>query len=64
MPRKYSSQDSRSPGRDLNPGPHEYEAGELTISPRRMASVIPGSPKWNACTLGVRMVFHGGEGRK
>jgi hypothetical protein len=26
---KNLSQDSRSPGRDLNPGPPEYEAGEL-----------------------------------
>jgi hypothetical protein len=27
---KNLSQDSRSPGRDLNPGPPEYEAGVLT----------------------------------
>jgi hypothetical protein len=29
------SQDSRSPGRDLKPGPPEYEAGVLTTGPRR-----------------------------
>jgi hypothetical protein len=29
------SQDSRSPGRDLNPEPPEYEAGVLTTQPRR-----------------------------
>jgi hypothetical protein len=27
--------DSRSPGRDLNPEPPEYEAGLLTTRPRR-----------------------------
>jgi hypothetical protein len=27
-------QDSRCPGRDLNPGPSEYEAGILTTRPR------------------------------
>jgi hypothetical protein len=27
---KRLSQDSRSPGRDLNPGPYEYKAGMLT----------------------------------
>jgi hypothetical protein len=27
-------QDSWSPGRDLNPGPPEYEAGALTTRPR------------------------------
>jgi hypothetical protein len=31
---KNISQKSRSPGRDLNPGPPEYEAGALTIRPR------------------------------
>jgi hypothetical protein len=29
------SQDIRSPDRDLNPWPHEHEAGVLTILPRR-----------------------------
>jgi hypothetical protein len=29
------SQDSRSPDRELNPGPHEYEAEVLTTQPRR-----------------------------
>jgi hypothetical protein len=28
------SQDSRSPGQDLNPGPPEYEARDLTTRPR------------------------------
>jgi hypothetical protein len=32
---KYLSQDSRSPGRKLNHGPPEYEAGVLTTRPRR-----------------------------
>jgi hypothetical protein len=27
------SQESQSPVRDLNPGPHEYEAGVLTTRP-------------------------------
>jgi hypothetical protein len=27
-------QDSRPPGRDLNPGPPEYEAGVLTTLPK------------------------------
>jgi hypothetical protein len=31
---KNLSQDSRSPGQDLNPGHPEYEAGVLTIQPR------------------------------
>jgi hypothetical protein len=31
---KNFSQDSRSPGRDLNSGPPEYEAGMLTTRPR------------------------------
>jgi hypothetical protein len=30
-------QDSQSPGRDLNPGLPEYEAGVLTTRPRRSA---------------------------
>jgi hypothetical protein len=29
------SQDNRSPGRDLSPGPPEYETGVFTIQPRR-----------------------------
>jgi hypothetical protein len=33
------SQDSRSPDRDLNPEPSEYEAGVL-IRPRRLVLVI------------------------
>jgi hypothetical protein len=32
---KKLSQDSRSPVRDLNPGPRKYEAEVLTIRPRR-----------------------------
>jgi hypothetical protein len=32
---KNFSQDSRSPGRDLKPGPAEYETGVLTTQPRR-----------------------------
>jgi hypothetical protein len=37
-PRKLR-QDSRSPGRDLNPGPPEYEAGLLTTRPWRSVSI-------------------------
>jgi hypothetical protein len=33
---KYLSQDSRSPGRDLNPGPTEHEAGEVTARPAQL----------------------------
>jgi hypothetical protein len=29
------SHDSQPPGRDLNPGPSDYEAGVLSIPPRR-----------------------------
>jgi hypothetical protein len=32
---KTLGQDSRSPGRDLNPGSPEYEAGVLITRPRR-----------------------------
>jgi hypothetical protein len=32
---KNLSQDTRSPSRDLKPGPPEYEAGVLTTRPRR-----------------------------
>jgi hypothetical protein len=32
------SQDSRSPRRDLNPEPSEYEAEVLTTRPRRLVS--------------------------
>jgi hypothetical protein len=28
---KNLSQDSRSPGEDLNPGPHKYEKGVVTV---------------------------------
>jgi hypothetical protein len=37
---KYLSRYSRSPGRNLNPGPPEYEAGVLTIRPRRSVSYL------------------------
>jgi hypothetical protein len=33
-------QDSRHPGRDLNPGALEYEAGVFTIRPRRSLLVL------------------------
>jgi hypothetical protein len=36
---KNRSQDSRPSGRDLNPGPPEYEAGKLTIRPRRSVAM-------------------------
>jgi hypothetical protein len=46
---KNLSQDRRSLGRDLNPGPPEYEAGVLTTRPRRSVSpVLPlGTENWN-----------------
>jgi hypothetical protein len=37
---KNLSQDSRSPGRDSNPGPPEYYAGMLTTRPRRSVIVL------------------------
>jgi hypothetical protein len=33
-------QDSLSPGRDLNPGCHKYEAGELTMQMRLLVPQI------------------------
>jgi hypothetical protein len=33
---KYLSQDSRSPGQDMNLGRPEYEAGVLTTRPRHL----------------------------
>jgi hypothetical protein len=36
--KKNISQDNRSPGRDLNPGPPEYDAGMLTTKLRRSVS--------------------------
>jgi hypothetical protein len=33
---RHLSQDSRYPGRDLKPGPPEYETGMLTTRPRRL----------------------------
>jgi K+-transporting ATPase c subunit len=39
-------QDGRSQGRDLNPGPPEYEAGVLTTRPRHSAySGFGGAPQ-------------------
>jgi hypothetical protein len=35
-------QDSWSPGRDLNPGPPEYETGVLTTQPRRSVTLSKG----------------------
>jgi hypothetical protein len=40
---KNLSQFIRSPGRDLNPGPPEYEAEVLTTRPRRSMADIEGS---------------------
>jgi hypothetical protein len=36
---KNLSQDSRSPGQDLNPRPPKYEAGVLTTQPRRSVNL-------------------------
>jgi hypothetical protein len=35
---KILRQDSRSPGRDLNPGPTEYETGVLATRPQRVCT--------------------------
>jgi hypothetical protein len=51
---KSLSQNSRSPGRDLNAGPSEYEAEMLTSQSRR--SVTP-SPK--TFTLILQIMFLG-----
>jgi hypothetical protein len=40
---KNLSQDSRYPGRDLKPGPPEYEAGALTTRPRRSVNMKYGT---------------------
>jgi hypothetical protein len=37
---KTLSQESRSPGRDLNPRPPECEAAVLTTLPRRSATIL------------------------
>jgi hypothetical protein len=37
---KNLSQDSRSPGQDLDPGPPKYEAGVLTTRPRRSGRTV------------------------
>jgi hypothetical protein len=36
---KITSQDSRFPSRDFNPGPAEYKSEALTTQPRRSAAV-------------------------
>jgi hypothetical protein len=38
--KKNLCQDSRSPGRDMNPGPIEHEAGVLTTQPRRSVASL------------------------
>jgi hypothetical protein len=51
---KIISQDSRSPGRDLNPGPPKYEAGVLTTRHRRltiMTSKVTEICPWNTCEV-------------
>jgi hypothetical protein len=50
---QHFSQYSRFPGRHLNPGPPEYEAGVLTTRPRRSVSL-----PWDANTRSVRQKFH------
>jgi hypothetical protein len=42
-----SHQDSRSPGRYLNPGPPEYEAGVLTTRPRRSVEKVLCSAEYS-----------------
>jgi hypothetical protein len=48
---KGPSQDSQSPGQDLNPGPREYESGALTTGPR--CSVVG----FHCCTTMI-LVMH------
>jgi hypothetical protein len=41
-------QDSRSAGRDLNPGPPDYEAGMFLTRPRRSATaLLPLACTWD-----------------
>jgi hypothetical protein len=47
--KKIISQDNRSPGRDLNPGPPEYEAGMLTTRPRSSTKML--------CTAHIRCLL-------
>jgi hypothetical protein len=51
-------QDSRSPGRDLNPGPLKYKAGVLTARPRRSVQWYEenqkGEPNWDSETSVLR----------
>jgi hypothetical protein len=37
---KNLSQDSPSPGRGMNPGPPEYEAGMLNTRPQRSVTIL------------------------
>jgi hypothetical protein len=53
---KSLSQDSWSPGRDLNPEPAEYEAGILTTGPRRLVS---GTYMEYDCVLGSWTLLSG-----
>jgi hypothetical protein len=48
------NQYSRSPGRDLNPGPSEYEAGVLTTRPRHSGFILTGQEYISHLTQGSR----------
>jgi hypothetical protein len=48
------SQDSRSPRRDLNPGPPEYEAGMLTTRPQRS---VQGTNEEGEVALGTTCIY-------
>jgi hypothetical protein len=50
------SQDSRSPRRDLNPGPPEYEAGMLTTRPQRS---VQGTNEEGEVALGTTCIYKG-----
>jgi hypothetical protein len=63
------SQDSQFPGQNLNPGPPEYDAGELTTRPRRSVEIcredvnvnklVHGRIKWRTLADSVmKLLIH------
>jgi hypothetical protein len=48
---KILSEDSLYPGRDLNPGPPEFEAGVLSPPPRRTVCTIFNMVQWKLKTI-------------
>jgi hypothetical protein len=50
------SQDSRSPGRDLNPGPHEYEV--VVLSAWSVTTHVGLYAMWMLCSSGFNQIKH------